>query len=301
MPDDDQPPGVTGSFLNSRGIRIETKTWAPEGKAKGAVVFLHGWGMSSTENQAWTRVSKAHTESGLLCTALDYEGHGKSGGSRSYINMINVSSIVDDVLQHVNEFTQQHSGLPLFLRGQSLGSVVAIMAALREPSRFQGIALGAPPYEFAGVLGVLDSWKLLQWHAVAAASAYVRQEVAHLKMSMAVFQGIDDTTCSPSGARRLFQSSGSPDKSLYLYKSMGHNMSMEPDVLAWMMPRCVPPGTTALGPDDAKVQLHVRSPLVGVAWPPPPGDAAAASNTTLESFLKAEDQARVLDELLPLR
>ena len=71
---------------------------------------------------------------------------------------------------------------------------------------------------------------------------------------------------------------------------MGHNMSMDPDVLDWLLSRT---GAAAVGPT-----LCVRHPRPGAERPPPPGCEAAASNTALDRIAE-RDQRRVLDELVP--
>lgn len=285
-------PGVSASFVNSRGLRLQTKTWHPEGDPCAVVLFLHGWGMSVTNNKAWQRVANTLTTGGLLCTGLDYSGHGESEGRRSYIHAEDLSLTVEDVLQHVDDVMQRHPGLPVFARTQSLGGLVGVLSALGRPSFFQGLALGAPPFELAGLFGALDRWNLVRWHAIPTAAARVRESVGGLTAPLAVFQGLEDGTCAPQGARRLVQSAGSTDKSLYLYKDMGHNMSIEPDVLEWLSAR-------TNGANNGGVRLCIRRPIPGCSWPPRPGEGGADENTELEVVPEPEQQ-RVLEEVLPL-
>jgi len=96
---------------------------------------------------------------------------------------------------------------------------------------------------------------------------------------------------------------------------MGHNMSIEPDVCAWLQSRLGHHGIgTQLGAQlgaqlDAQLGappsgaagavLHVRRPAEGVRWTqPPPGAASANENTVLETFNDAAAQGEVLDSLL---
>jgi len=280
--------GVVGSFVNSRGVRLHTKTWYPDSDPIAVVVFLHGWGMSVTNNKAWQRVANMHASHGLICTGLDYSGHGQSDGRRTYIHAEALSLTVDDVLQHVGEFMQHYPDLPVFARSQSLGGLVAIGAALRKPELFRGLALGAPPFELAGWVGLLDRWNLIRWHAVPTAAAFVRRHIGNLAVPLAVFQGLEDTTSAPCGAQHLCESAGSQDKSLYLYKDMGHNMSMEPDVLDWLLSRIKRTSSSFL--------LYIRKPIPGVPWPPPPGTDNANSNTVVEVIPPPEVRS-VLDKL----
>ena len=64
---------------------------------------------------------------------------------------------------------------------------IYIYIYVQEPGLCRGLALGAPPYELAGLFGMLDRWGLVRWHAIPAAAAFVRQHVGGLSVPIAVF------------------------------------------------------------------------------------------------------------------
>ena len=121
-------------------------------------------------------------------------------------------ALVDDVLQFLSEVAAPaFPPLPVFLRGQSLGGLVALAAVLRSPELFSGLALGAPAYELRWLLSPFAP------RAITAGGEAVRSQIQRLQTPLAVFQGVGDTTCDAAGARHLVTSCGSEAKALYLY------------------------------------------------------------------------------------
>lgn len=277
---------VPGSFVNARGVTLKTQVWFPPDRPVALVVFLHGLSTSTTSNAAWKRVAAAHNARGLLCAGLDYQGHGNSGGDWKDVHD-NLDATVDDAVQFIEGLQASHASLQVFLRGQSMGGLIALAVALRRPDLVKGLALGAPAYQLP--------WLVTKFApaAILSGGEAVKERLHILAPPLAVFQGVEDTTVDPAGARCLLESAGSPDRSLYLYKDMGHNMSIEADVLSWLLPR-------ASGQTHAGAMLYVRRPIPGLTWqPPPPGSLEAAENTTLEVWTDREEQQRALDELVP--
>jgi len=243
-------------------------------------------------------VADLHTASGLVCAGFDYMGHGSSEGTRLRIESFD--DLVNDLLQFVDDARARHPGLPTFIRGQSMGGLLGVVAALKRRDFFRGLALGAPAFELSwSRSALLRASQLVIGSsaptAILAGQARARESLAQLATPLAVFQGVEDGTVAPVGARHLVCSAGSADKSLYLYQDMGHNMSIEPDVLEWLLAR-LDGGGQGTAPSGAA--LHVRSPVPGAAWtPPPPGSADANANTQLETLCESEQQARRLDAL----
>ena len=294
---DENTPGL-GSITSVRGAKLQTRRWDAPSAPRALVVFCHGFGTQSTHNQAWNRVAELHVSHGLACAGIDYMGHGYSEGRRSRLE--SVECVVDDLLQFIDEVLRPAfpAPLPIFLRGQSLGGIVALAAALRRPKLFSGLALGAPAFE-------------LRWYtypfaprAITSGAADVRAKLSRLALPVACFQGVEDTTVDPVGARHLIGAlEGCQTRSLYLYVDMGHNMSIEPDVSEFLLARLdeLHEGRAAAAVADGGpcgAVLKVRRPAAGVVWrQPPPGSKDANVGTVVEVVEPAK-QAEVLDELL---
>ena len=67
------------SLAGAGGLKIFTRAWRPEGKARGVVVLSHGFN-SHSGYYLW--VAEQLLGSGLAVYALDYRGRGKSDGER---------------------------------------------------------------------------------------------------------------------------------------------------------------------------------------------------------------------------
>ena len=280
----EEGPGL-GAMTNSHGHKLQTKVWPAAGSSppRALVIFCHGYGTAATHLPAWQRVANLLTDNGFACAGIDYAGHGFSEGRRSRVESI--ESLVDDVLQFVDQLVPQFPACPVFIRGQSMGGLVAVVAALRSPNRFAGLALGAPAYELRWLPHAFAP------RAITEGGWAARAKISSLTTPLAVFQGVSDGTVAAEGARHLVTDSSAAARALYLY-SMGHNMSIEPDVCAWLESRLdQPSGGGAL--------LHVRRPQRGVQWTqPPPGSEDANEGTVLETIMEPTRQAAVLDELL---
>ena len=72
----------------------------------------------------------------MHCAAFDYQGHGYSEGQRNRVESLD--SLVDDLLHYIDTMLiPTHPTLPIFLRGQSLGGLVALRDCV-------GRSLGTP-------------------------------------------------------------------------------------------------------------------------------------------------------------
>ena len=88
----------------------------PEGEPRGGVVIVHG-ARSRKENHA--DFARACVASGLVAIAFDQRGHGDSEGPLGAGALADVAAIARLL----------PAGLPVFLRGTSLGGCVALAAA----------------------------------------------------------------------------------------------------------------------------------------------------------------------------
>jgi pimeloyl-ACP methyl ester carboxylesterase len=83
--------------------------------------------------------------SGRAFTRFDYRGHGESAGT---FTDGTIGGWLDDALAVVDEVTAG----PLVLVGSSMGSWIALLAALRRPERVRGLVLVAPAVDFTEAL-----------------------------------------------------------------------------------------------------------------------------------------------------
>ena len=105
---------------------------APDREPRGAVVIVHG-ARSCKENHL--DFARACAGSGLVALAFDQRGHGDSEGPLG-------GGALDDVAAIAG---LAPGGLPLFLRGTSMGGCVALAAAAAAGARAVVAICPAPP------------------------------------------------------------------------------------------------------------------------------------------------------------
>lgn len=146
--------------VNSRGLKIFSKSWLPENSPlKALVCFCHGYGDTCTFFFEGT--AKKLASSGYGVFALDYPGFGLSDGLHGYIPSFD--SLVDDVIEHFSKIKEnpEYQGLPRFLFGQSMGGAVALKIHLKQPKAWDGAVLVAPMCKIAD--DVTPAWPVQQF------------------------------------------------------------------------------------------------------------------------------------------
>jgi alpha-beta hydrolase superfamily lysophospholipase len=98
--------------------------WRPstgDGEAHGGVVILHGAGSRKENHHDFARAAVA---SGFAAIAFDQRGHGESDGTMGARVLTDVESMAALLRDRIGA-----PGLPLALRGSSMGGYFAILAA----------------------------------------------------------------------------------------------------------------------------------------------------------------------------
>nr|WP_280384715.1 alpha/beta hydrolase [Nocardia wallacei] len=131
--------GETGGF-DGWGGRIFWRGWGPEGDVRGVVVLVHG---VAEHSGRYGHVGERLAGSGFGVYALDHLGHGQSGGGKA--NIGSMDGAADNVARMLEIAAARHPGLPRFLVGHSMGSLITLYLATRAPLEVAGIAVSAPP------------------------------------------------------------------------------------------------------------------------------------------------------------
>jgi len=119
-------PEGTASYVRSKvsNLWLHRQVWEPEGDAKAVVVFAHGYAEYSGR---FLVVPEALTKAGIAVAMQDFEGHGRSEGDRVFTPKF--SRLVQYFAGLVRDMRKAHPGLPVVCAGQSMGSLVAGLAA----------------------------------------------------------------------------------------------------------------------------------------------------------------------------
>ena len=113
-----------------------------------SVVFVHG---AANDHSVWALQSRYFAHHGCGVLAVDLPGHGRSGGAP----LASVADIADWIVALLDAASIDRAALV----GHSLGSLAALDAAARYPSRISRIALLGPSVPMPVADALLDAAK----------------------------------------------------------------------------------------------------------------------------------------------
>lgn len=134
--------------LNSKGLKIFTKSWLPEASLPKALIFYcHGYGDTCTF--FGEGIARKLVSSGYGVFAMDCPGFGLSEGLHGYIPSFDI--LVDDVIEQYSKIKDkpEFSTIPKYLFGQSMGGAVALKVHMKQPKAWDGAVLVAPMCKIA--------------------------------------------------------------------------------------------------------------------------------------------------------
>jgi acylglycerol lipase len=248
------------TFEGVGGVKIFTRSWQPQEKARAVVVLVHGF-KSHSGLYEWP--AQQLLQRNFAVYALDLRGHGKSEGERLFVDKM--ADYVEDVNRLVQLAKSREPGLPLFLLAHSAGGVVSCIYALEHQKDIAGLicesfAHEVPAPDFA--LAVLKGISHIAPHAhvlnlkdelfsrdpafvermkndpLIPKIGYPSQTVAELvraderlkkdfpliTLPVLILHGTEDHATKPHGSQRFFDNAGSKDKTLKLYDGHFHDL-----------------------------------------------------------------------------
>jgi len=128
---------------SSRGVKLFTCKWVPaDRQAKALICLCHGYGIECSIFMEDTGIRLA--KAGYAVFGIDYEGHGKSAGTRCYIKSFD--DLVDDCATFFRRVAEgvEYRDKARFLYGESMGGAVALLIHRNQPDFWNGALLVAP-------------------------------------------------------------------------------------------------------------------------------------------------------------
>lgn len=148
----DKTIGTTFSFQNPEGMSIFVRRWAPSGGAlRAAVLIAHG---AMEYGRRYERVAGVLNGSGYVVYAPDLRGHGMTAGALDKLGRAGpdaFNGMVRDLKQLADRIRVEHPGLPVFLLGHSMGSVLAQGYMQLWGQELQGVLLSGTLGAIAGL------------------------------------------------------------------------------------------------------------------------------------------------------
>ncbi|PKN81914.1 MAG: alpha/beta hydrolase [Deltaproteobacteria bacterium HGW-Deltaproteobacteria-1] len=127
----------TGSFKAQDGTSIFWKSWFPDAPPKAVVHIIHGY---AEHIDRYTNVINELVPAGYAVFGNDHRGHGKSEGKRGHVK--NFQEFIDDEKQFRREVINAHyPGIPCFVLGHSMGSLIALNYIEQNAEETKGLIL----------------------------------------------------------------------------------------------------------------------------------------------------------------
>ncbi len=135
-------PSGHGSLTTPDGLTLFTQHWTPNHDAAAVVLLVHGY---AEHCGRYDHVAGAFVEQGAAVYAYDQRGHGRSEGSRAYVDRF--EQYLTDLYQVLQQVQGRTPEVPVFLFGHSMGGLASLLYGLNRPMDMRGLLLSAPAIE----------------------------------------------------------------------------------------------------------------------------------------------------------
>eukprot|EP01018_Ginkgo_biloba_P020828 Gb_12901 [translate_table: standard] len=189
-------------ILTVRGLKLFTCRWVPADQEPKALICLcHGYGMECSIFMQDTGVRLANA--GYAVMGIDYEGHGKSAGTRCYIQSF--QELVNDAAAFFKSIAEreEYKQKARFLYGESMGGAVALLIHQKQPNYWNGAVLVAPMCKIAEELkphpmvvsilkkltGLIPTWKIIPTQDIVNVGFKLPEKRQEIRANPYVYQG----------------------------------------------------------------------------------------------------------------
>jgi acylglycerol lipase len=128
-----------GTFKGIRGETIYYQSWLPEGKPKAVLLIVHGLAEHSGR---YTNVVNRFVPLGYAVYGVDHVGHGKSSGTRVYVERF--EDYTDTLKTYFDMVSRWQPAKPVFLVGHSMGGLIGAVFLLGHQAELTGAVLSGP-------------------------------------------------------------------------------------------------------------------------------------------------------------
>lgn len=122
-----------GTLKGLYGKKIYHQAWVPEGTPRAVLLLVHGL---KEHSGRYGNLVDHFTPLGYAIYGYDQPGHGRSGGTRTYIDEFR------EFTETLNTYTQlvkeRQPGIPIFLYGHSLGTLISLAHLPDHQRDYQG-------------------------------------------------------------------------------------------------------------------------------------------------------------------
>jgi acylglycerol lipase len=128
-----------GNFKGKGDFNLYWKCWLPDSQPKAIILVAHGLGEHINR---YTNLVNNVVPRGYAIYGVDHQGHGKSGGTRCYIDRF--QTYLDDLKTFHDMVRKDNPGLKIILLGHSMGGLIATAYAVQHQSELAALVVSAP-------------------------------------------------------------------------------------------------------------------------------------------------------------
>jgi acylglycerol lipase len=134
-----------GFFEGVRNTRIYHQCWLPESEPKAVLMIVHGLGEHSGR---YLNVVNHFVPMGFAVYGMDHSGHGKSDGTRKYVDRF--EDFITNVKSYFDRIQGWQAGKPIFLVGHSMGGLISAVYLLDHQTGLNGAIISGPSVKIPG-------------------------------------------------------------------------------------------------------------------------------------------------------
>lgn len=128
-----------GFFKGIRDINIYYQCWLPEGEPKATLLIVHGLAEHSGR---YMNVVNHFVPLGYAVYGIDHLGHGKSDGTRVYVERF--EDYTDTLKTYFDMVRDWQPEKPIILVGHSMGGLIGPIYLLEHQAELSGAVISAP-------------------------------------------------------------------------------------------------------------------------------------------------------------
>ncbi len=132
---------TTFTLTDADGFDVFVRRWEPESDARAVLQIAHG---AVEHGGRYARLAEYLNDHGIAVYAPDHRGHGNTAGDMERAGKAGEdgwNGIVADFAMLSDRIQHDHPGVPLFVLGHSMGSIVAQQYIEEHGDRLAGVIL----------------------------------------------------------------------------------------------------------------------------------------------------------------
>jgi len=128
-----------GFFKGVRDANIYYQSWLPESEPRGVLLIVHGL---AEHSDRYENVVNHFVPLGYAVYGIDHLGHGKSDGTRVYVERFD--DYTNTLKIYFDKVRGSQPGKPIFLVGHSMGGLISAVYLLDHQAELAGAVLSGP-------------------------------------------------------------------------------------------------------------------------------------------------------------